>query len=644
MVRVFGIAAAVIAGLALVVVAFLLLNRNEGGTPEAGAEIHFTAAGDFSATDETAAVLTRNASLSPDFTLALGDLSYGRPGGEQEWCDFVTSKVGTDFPFQLIAGNHESDGRDGNINDFSACLPNRLPGIVGTYGREWYVDVPAADPIARFVMISPGLVFPESETSWDYSPGSEHYAWTESAIDGARDSGIPWVIVGNHMPCLSIGEYSCTAGEELTNLLISKKVDLVLNGHEHLYQRTYQIGHGDGCAKIVPDTVNEECITDTDSSLAQGAGTVFATIGTGGIDLREANSADPEAEYFAARSATNANPTHGLLDVSVTERSISAEFVKAAGGTFDDFFTIRRNPDPQAGASFSENCAGLGCALDASTPLPAQGKRTYEWDFGNGETATGVRPAITYDAPGDYEISLTVKDRAGSDTVSKRVSVTEEGGAASTFSDPFERTTDTGWGDAEEGGAWTDSGEPGAFSVADGTGILELASPASGTGASLKAMNSSRMDLRAALAVDRRPAGGSAYLRLVTRQTESAGSYRTVLQFSPEGELSFHIDRVNRHGSEVRLGPDVTLPDLEVAGGEIVNVRAQTTGASPTALRAKVWKAGEPEPAQWQIDTRDSAPGLQTPGAAGINTYLSPGATNAPVTFKVEEITGTLTK
>ncbi len=642
MVRVLGIAAAVIAVLAILVVAFLLLNRDRGEAPEA-AQIHFTAAGDFAATEETAAVLTKNASLSPDFTLALGDLSYGDPGGEQEWCDFVTSRVGSAFPFQLIAGNHESDGSDGNINDFSACLPNRLPGIVGTYGREWYVDVPAEDPIARFVMISPGLVFPESETSWDYSPGSEHYAWTESAIDGARDSGIPWVIVGNHMPCLSVGEYSCSAGEELTNLLISKKVDLVLNGHEHLYQRTYQIGHGDGCDAIVPDTFTEECITDTDSSLAQGPGTVFATIGTGGIGLRDANAADSEAEYFAARSATNANPTHGLLDISVTERSISAEFVKAAGGTFDDSFTIRRSPDPEAEASFTEDCAGLGCALDASTPLPAQGNRSYTWDFGNGETATGVRPAITYDAPGDYEISLTVKDKAGSETVSKRVSVGEGDRAASTFSDPFERTTDSGWGDAEEGGAWTDSGEPGAFSVADGSGIMTLTSPASGTAASLEATNSSRMDLRAALGVDRRSAGGSVYARLITRQTERAGAYRTVLQFSPKGELSFLIDRVDRYGSEVRLSPEVTVPDLTLAGGETVNVRTQATGTNPTSLRAKVWKAGEPEPSRWQIDTSDSTPGLQTPGAAGINTYLSSRTTNAPVTIKVEEIIGTLT-
>ena len=76
-----------------------------------------------------------------------------RPGAG--WCDFVTSRVGAGYPFELISGNHESNGQNGNINDFSACLPNQLPGAVGTYGRQYYVDVPADDPIVRFIMISP---------------------------------------------------------------------------------------------------------------------------------------------------------------------------------------------------------------------------------------------------------------------------------------------------------------------------------------------------------------------------------------------------------------------------------------------------------------------------------------------------------
>ena len=96
----------------------------------------------------------------PDAHFALGDLSYGVTGQEQAWCDFVTSRVGAGFPFELLAGNHESNGLNGNINDFAACLPNQLPGLVGTYGRQYYVDVPQDDPLVRYVMISPGIDVP----------------------------------------------------------------------------------------------------------------------------------------------------------------------------------------------------------------------------------------------------------------------------------------------------------------------------------------------------------------------------------------------------------------------------------------------------------------------------------------------------
>ena len=59
----------------------------------------------------------------------------------------MKDRVGEGFPFQLIAGNHESlDVNDGQINDFSACLPNQIPGVVGTYGREYYMDLPRARP------------------------------------------------------------------------------------------------------------------------------------------------------------------------------------------------------------------------------------------------------------------------------------------------------------------------------------------------------------------------------------------------------------------------------------------------------------------------------------------------------------------
>src|SRR4051812_7588963 len=120
--------------LAQLVVVGMLLALVSGGTSAQGAGepgvVHFTAAGDYGANSNTQAVLAGMKAQNPDLTLAVGDFSYGTTGQEQAWCDMVTGILGAGYPFELISGNHESNGQNGNINDFSACLPNQLPGVV----------------------------------------------------------------------------------------------------------------------------------------------------------------------------------------------------------------------------------------------------------------------------------------------------------------------------------------------------------------------------------------------------------------------------------------------------------------------------------------------------------------------------------
>ncbi len=418
-------ALAVVVAVGVLLTASVLIAQVGGPTAApTSAEVHFTASGDIAANSDSAAVLTKVHDLGSDLHLALGDLSYGTTGQEQSWCDFVLAKVGPGFPFELISGNHESDGTmNGNINDFSACLPNQLPGLVGVYGREWYVDVPEVNPLARFVMISPNLQFPGT-TLWTYAAGTSHYNWTAAAIDGARSNNIPWVIVGMHKPCLSVGAYGCDPGRGLIDLLTTKKVDLVLSGHDHLYQRTHQLATTSSCLSIVPGVINPACVADADSDFSRGAGTVFTTAGTGGIPLRDVNAADADAPYFATYSGLNANPTHGTLDVKLTRDSMIGAFVGASGGTYTDSFTIRpAGPAPNAApvARFTGQCTALQCSFDGATSTDSDGSiASYNWSFGDGSSGTGVNTNKTYGASGTYSVSLTVTDDAGATNTSTR--------------------------------------------------------------------------------------------------------------------------------------------------------------------------------------------------------------------------------
>ncbi|KQZ89224.1 hypothetical protein ASD62_07795 [Phycicoccus sp. Root563] len=412
----------VVVAAAVLLTAVALPGSSAPGDPT----LRFSAAGDFSSSAAAQSVFSTIGGLHNDLHLALGDLSYGVVGAEQQWCDLVKAGVGEGYPFELVSGNHESNGQNGNINDFSACLPNQLPGAKGTYGRQYFMDVPQSAPLVRFIQISPDLPFPDS--TWSYAAGTPRYQWTAAAIDSARAAGIPWVVVSMHKPCLSMGDYACDPGADLLNLLLTKRVDLVLTGHEHLYQRTKQLALRTGCTSVTPGTFTSACVADSDSTMLKGAGTVFATVGTGGINLRDVNAADSEAGYFATTSGLNQNPTWGVLDVSATSTQLSASFARASGGTFADAFTLTAGPPPPNQAPvavFTPTCAQLACTGDASASGDPDGTVTaWAWQWGDGTTGSGQTATHTYAAAGTYTITLTVTDDAGATgTTTQQVTV-----------------------------------------------------------------------------------------------------------------------------------------------------------------------------------------------------------------------------
>ncbi len=604
--------------------------------PAVPEELRVTAAGDYSSSNPAAAVISRIGQLKPDLHLALGDLSYGATGAEQSWCDFVTARTGAGFPFQLVSGNHESNGQNGNINDFAACLPNQLPGAVGTYGRQYYVDVPQQNPLVRFVFISPGIPFVGG--TLDYSVGSTRYNWTAAAIDGARSASIPWVVAAMHTPCISMGIYGCVAGPDITNLLLSKKVDIVLNGHEHHYQRSKQLSTATECTGLQPGAYNASCVRDSDNSLEKGAGSIFATVGTGGVGLRDVNAADPEAPYFASYSGLNVNPSHGLLDMKFTPTTLTAGFV-ATNGTFTDSFTVASgasNAPPNA--SFTSSCSNLTCAFDASASTDPDGTiASYAWNFGDGTTGTGPTPSHPYATAGTYNVTLTVTDNGGATNATTQP-VTPTAGTAPLAEDLFNRTVSNGLGTADTGGPWSVTGSPGNYSVAGGTGRLRIAAAGSSSSAYLGSVSSTETDLYLELGSDKPPTGSGLYLAAVGRRVAGAGDYRAQTYISSSGGVALSLIRVSASGVGTNIQTGVTIGGLNYVVGDRLAMRLQVTGTGTTTIRAKVWKVGTAEPATWQRSVTDTTAALQTAGGVGTNAYLSSSANNAPLTVLLDNL------
>ena len=228
----------------------------------APAPFSFGVSGDLGANSNTSAVLNKANTSGLSMFVALGDFSYNEVTPESAWCNFVKNRVGSTFPFELVAGNHEDDGPDGLVSNFKNCLPDRIGGLTGTYPKQYYYDFPKTKPTARFIFISPGLTFP-GEGTYSYNSGSSRYNWVASAIDQARSSGIKWVIVGMHKYCIAMVSGSCQIGPDIMNLLVNKKVDLYLQGHDHAYYRSKQLAHRSSCSQVLPGSYNSACVVDS---------------------------------------------------------------------------------------------------------------------------------------------------------------------------------------------------------------------------------------------------------------------------------------------------------------------------------------------------------------------------------------------
>lgn len=324
----------------------------------------FGVAGDYSNGGTFQSTVTAVKGQNPDFQLAVGDLAYTT--AEQSWCN-VWKNAG--FNNILIeSGNHDSgESSSGNINTYAQFCPYTLSSsMTGTYAKQYYFDYPLSNPNSRFIMVTPGLGGSFIGMDTNYAVGHPGYTFVQNAIGDARTKGIKWLVVGTHKNCLSMGTKSCEIGTDLMNLLISNRVDLVLQGHDHNYQRSKQLT----CATT--NTYNASCVADdgADGFYTKGAGTVFLITGVGGQGQYTINTSDSEAGYFAKWMGSNANLTYGFSKFSVTDSQISAQFIRSAGGTFSDSFTIASGPIPSPSPVVSPIGTPTPTPIPSPTPTP----------------------------------------------------------------------------------------------------------------------------------------------------------------------------------------------------------------------------------------------------------------------------------
>ncbi|MCG2620554.1 PKD domain-containing protein [Arthrobacter sp. I2-34] len=367
-----------------------------------------------------------------------------------------------------------------------------------------------------------------------------------------------------------------------------------------------------------------------------GPGAVFSKEVTGrSIRLDASGSSSPTGtvtgyawDFGDGRTAEGRTASHTFAADGTYTVTLVVTDSNGGTGRFTEQITVA-NAAPSA--VFGSLVDGLQTSFDASESSDPDGTvEAYEWDFGDGNQATGTAVEHRYAAAGDYEVKLIVTDNAGTKATSTQtVSVAAKELPAYAL-DTFGRSLTGGWGQADQGGTWQRSGSAANLSVADGQGKLRMGSPGAGPSATLDGVDASNTEIAVQLGNDKAATGGGVYNHIIARSVPGVGKYEAAVRFRSNGQVAVGLYRTV-DGIETTIASETVISGLTVKPGELVNARVQATGISPTTIRFKVWAQGSPEPGQWQLTASDSTASLQTSGRAGLGAYLSGSATNAPV-------------
>ena len=83
-----------------------------------------------------------------------------------------------------------------------------------------------------------------------------------------------------------------------------------------------------------------------------------------------------------------------------------------ASAAIDELPPVNQPPTADAGGPYVAQTGDV-VAFDGSASTDDLGIATYDWDFGDGGTDTGVNPTYAYSVAGNYTVTLTVTDGDG---------------------------------------------------------------------------------------------------------------------------------------------------------------------------------------------------------------------------------------
>lgn len=107
--------------------------------------------------------------------------------------------------------------------------------------------------------------------------------------------------------------------------------------------------------------------------------------------------------------------------------------------------------------------------------------------------------------------------------------------------DAFGRSVATGWGSADNGGAWTIASGSSRFSVGDGKGKVSMTSAGSGYTALLNTVSTTSSDLSFDVSMDKAATGGGQYFSAIGRNVNGVGFYSAKVRVLATGAVQVYL-------------------------------------------------------------------------------------------------------
>ena len=302
----------------------LLVTSDTSNNPALGAAqsanssingFNLIAVGDWGCNPNTINTVKNIVAKKPELVLGLGDYSYKTSA--DCWLKIVDS---LDHKMKIAIADHDA---------ISSSLLNqylRHFNLTQQYYSFNYQNI-------HFTVLSEEVPI---ETD------SEQYKFiNDDLAAAASNSSIDWIIVIHHEPMYT-SPYKQWNGMDLSLIeayhpVFDKyKVDLILSGDLHNYQRSYPLSydplrHYDTSNPVNAITTAPVITTTEKSNYTHPTGQIYITVGTGGAPLQ--TSLKGQAMYIAIQDAT----THGILDLEIIENG------QRLVGTFyaNDYWVIK---------------------------------------------------------------------------------------------------------------------------------------------------------------------------------------------------------------------------------------------------------------------------------------------------------------